>query len=270
MNLVYNSDILPEAEFSLPPTDRAFQYGDGLFETIRYEAGKLCFWPDHYDRLMQGMAALYLDAPDLFTTAYLHDLILDLIRQNNLSAGPVRIKIQVWRQPGGLYTPTTRAVNWLLTARPGQPFALTDKPRLGIFRDIRLSPSRLSPFKTLNALPYVLAGLYRQQHAYDEVLLLDTKGHVAECVASNLFWLTNHQLFTPSLESGCINGIIRRQLLRTYAVQEGLFIPDVLQSADAVFCANVSGVQTLLGTLPEHLTDIVHMMMDTRDNGYAD
>ncbi len=257
MNLVYNSDILPEAEFSLPPTDRAFQYGDGLFETIRFDAGTLWFWPDHYDRLMQGMAALYLDIPDLFTPAYLHDLILDLIRQNQFGDGPVRIKLQVWRQPGGFYTPATHAANWLLTTKTGQPFALTDKPRLGVFRDIRLSPSRLSPFKTLNALPYVLAGIYRQQHNFDEVLLLDTNGHLAECVASNLFWIKGHQLFTPSLDSGCINGIIRRQLLRTYAVQEGLFLPDVLETADAVFCANVSGMQTLLGTSPEHLTDIV-------------
>ncbi len=251
MNLVYNSDILSEAEFSLPPTDRAFQYGDGLFETIRFEGGKLWFWPDHYDRLVRGMTALYIDVPESFSERYLHDLVLTLIDRNNLSDGPARIKLQVWRQPGGLYTPTTHAANWLVTAKPGQPFALTDKPRLGIFRDVRLSPSRFSAFKTLNAIPYVLAGLYRQQHAFDEVVLLDTNGHLAECVASSLFWVKNHQLITPSLESGCIDGIIRRQLLRTQQVQEGLFLPTVLENADAVFCANVSGVQTLLGTLPE-------------------
>ena len=251
MNLVYNSDILSEAEFSLAPTDRAFQYGDGIFETIRFEAGKLWFWPDHYDRLLRGMAALYLNVPDRFSEAYLQDVAHDLIQRNNLGNGPARIKLQVWRQPGGLYTPTTHAANWLLTAKPGQPFALTDKPRLGIFRDVRLSPSRFSMFKTLNALPYVLAGLYRQQHAFDEVVLLDTNGHLAECVASSLFWITDHQVYTPSLESGCIDGIIRRLLLRTYQVNEGLFLPNVLESADAVFCANVTGMQTLLGTLPE-------------------
>ncbi|MBO0948203.1 aminotransferase class IV [Fibrella forsythiae] len=266
MNLVYNSDILPEATFSLPPTDRAFQYGDGLFETIRYEAGKVLFWPDHYERLRHGMEALYLNVPDGFSTQRLHDLILALIQQNELNRGPVRIKLQVWRQPGGLYTPATHAANWLLTTKPGQPFSLTDKPRLGIFRDIRLSPSRLSVFKTLNALPYVMAGLYRQQHDFDDVILLDTNGHLAECIASNLFWLKGHQLYTPSLESGCINGIIRRQLLRTWPVQEGLFQPDVLESADVVFCTNVSGIQTLLGTLPEHLTATLRRLADGTQN----
>lgn len=262
MNLVYNSDIFPEATFSLPAIDRAFQYGDGLFETIRFEAGRLWFWPDHYDRLTSGLAALHINVPEPFSADYLHDAILDLIWQNELAAGPVRIKLQIWRQSGGLYTPTTHAANWLLTTKSGQPFALTNKPRLGVFRDVRLVPSRLSPFKTLNALPYVLAGLYRQQHAFDEVVLLDTHGHLAECVASNLFWVKDHQLVTPSLQSGCINGIIRRQLLRTqggfpHPVQEGLFMPEVLETADAVFCVNVSGIQTLLSTLP----DAVHGLM---------
>ncbi|MEZ0482977.1 aminotransferase class IV [Fibrella aquatica] len=264
MNLVYNSDILSEAEFSLLPTDRAFQYGDGLFETIRYENGKVWFWPDHYDRLINGMAALYIDVPEQFNPDTLKHVVLDLIRQNGLSNGVARIKLQVWRQSGGLYTPTTNAANWLLTAKAGQPFALTDKPRLGIFRDIRLSPSRLSPFKTLNALPYVMAGLYRQQHAFDEVILLDTYGHLAECVASNLFWLKDGQLYTPSLESGCINGIMRRQLLRNQLVHEGLFLPDVLESADAVFCVNVGGIQTLLGT-PERM--VRELLLGTRIEG---
>ncbi|ARK09609.1 aminotransferase class IV [Fibrella sp. ES10-3-2-2] len=270
MNLVYNSDILPEAEFSLPPTDRAFQYGDGLFETIRYEGGKVWFWSDHYDRLISGMKALYLDVSEQFGQKALHTALLALIEQNGLGRSPARIKLQVWRQPGGLYTPTTHAANWLLTAKPGQPFALTDKPRLGIFRDVRLSSSRLSMIKTLNALPYVMAGIYRQQHGFDDVVLLDTNGHLAECVASNLFWLKDHQLVTPSLESGCINGIIRRQLLRTHQVTEGLFLPDVLETADAVFCVNVNGLQTLLGTLPDRLTNVVRGIYDgARSDGYV-
>lgn len=266
MNLVYNSDILSETEFSLAPTDRAFQYGDGLFETMRYEAGKLWFLPDHYDRLRRGMAALYLDVPDRFGQDELRHTILDLIQRNNLGAGQVRVKLQLWRQPGGLYTPTTHGANWLLTVKPGQSFALTNKPRLGIYRDVRLSPSPLSPFKTLNALPYVLAGLYRQQHHFDEVVLLDTSGHLAECVASSLFWLKDHQLFTPSLDSGCIDGIIRRQLLRGHSVQEGLFLPDVLESADAVFCANTSGIQTLLGTLPDAVRGFTNELMTSADH----
>ncbi|MBO0935003.1 aminotransferase class IV [Fibrella sp. HMF5335] len=248
MNLVYNSDVLSVASFGVQSTNRAFQYGDGLFETIRYEGGKLWFWPDHVDRLTRGMAALQLAPAVPFNTDELRATLLDLVQQNGLANGPARLKLQVWRQPGGLYTPTTHTADWLLTAQPTEPFGITSKARLGIFRDVRLSPSSISPFKTLNALPYVLAGLFRQQHHYDEALLLDTHGHIAECVASSIFWVKAHQLFTPSLETGCIDGIVRRQIMRNHPVQEGLFLPEVLADADAVFCANVNGIQALLDT----------------------
>jgi 4-amino-4-deoxychorismate lyase len=247
MNLVYNSDMYPADEWQLPPTDRAFQYGDGLFETLRYENGHVWFWPDHYDRLTAGMAVLGINVPTGFGADTLHQHLLNLIAQNGLGNGPARLKLQVWRQAGGLYTPTTRAANWLLTAQPTQPFAITQKTQLGTYDEVRLYASPISRFKTLNALPYVLAGLFKQQHNLDDVVLLDYRGYVAECIASSLFWQTNGQWYTPSLDTGCIDGILRRELLRTWPVQEGLFLPDALDTAEVVFCANVNGIQVFRG-----------------------
>ena len=63
MFLVYNSDVLPESDFQLSVNDRAFQYGDGLFETIRYSTGQIWFWSDHFARLSAGMAAMQLTQP---------------------------------------------------------------------------------------------------------------------------------------------------------------------------------------------------------------
>ncbi len=250
MFLVYNSDILPESDFHLSVNDRAFQYGDGLFETIRYERDRIWFWTDHFARLSAGMSALHLNRPERFTAETLHQAIRQLISENGLSNQPTRVKIQVWRQSGGLYTPTTNSPNVLITARPGHPFSTTEKATTGIYDAFRLSPSLVSAFKTLNALPYVLAGLYKTERKLDDVILLDTNGHLAECIASNLFWYADESLYTPSLQTGCINGIIRRQLLRIapaigLTVNEGFFRPDVLSQAEAVFCANVMGIQWL-------------------------
>lgn len=233
---------------TLSPDDRAFRYGDGLFETIRYEQHTIRFWLDHYDRLTRGMAALSLQAPLPFDPQRLHSQILELLKANGLVDQPARIKLQVWRQPGGLYTPTSFLANYLITARPAPAFALTEKDRAGFFDAFRLSSSPVSAYKTLNAFPYILAGIARQQQQTDELILLDQQGHLAECIASNLFWLQNDQLFTPSLASGCIDGVLRRQLLRLapqhgLTVREGLFLPDVLTHAQAVFCTNVSGIQ---------------------------
>nr|WP_293844616.1 aminotransferase class IV [uncultured Arsenicibacter sp.] len=254
MYLVYNSDIVPETGFVASSHNRAFQYGDGLFETIRYEQDTVWFWPDHMERLNEGLQALYLNRPAGLTPEALYEAVLRLLDANRLTDQPARIKLQVWRQPGGLYTPATCEADWLLTARSGAAFAVTAKERFCFFPDVRLSHSAISSCKTLNALPYVLAGHYRQQQGADEAILLDTAGHLAECVASNLFWAKRGGWYTPSLQSGCINGVIRRQLLRSgVPVQEGLFFPHELDDADVIFCANVAGIQVYKGTTADIL-----------------
>ncbi|MBC8154417.1 MAG: aminotransferase class IV family protein [Bacteroidetes bacterium] len=247
MYLVYNSVLSPLSDFGVDVEDRAFQYGDGLFETLRYQGGRVAFWPDHYDRLRRGMAACRLDPPADFTSGALHGQLLALLDRNELTGRTARIKIQVWRQPGGLYTPTNNRANILITARLGQPFTVSERERLGIFEGVRLSPSVVSAYKTTSALPYVLAGLAKQDGGFDDMLLLDTHGHVAECIASAVFWVRGETLWMPSLQTGCIDGILRRQLLRLapelgFQVREGLFSPEEV-AADAVFCGNVMGIQ---------------------------
>ena len=247
MNAAYNGDVMSENSVRLPTDDRAFRYGDGLFETIRYENGIVWFWPDHFDRLNRGMEAMRLIPPPRFSEESLLETIIQLLESNHLRQQPARLKLQVWRRPGGLYTPATQEADWLLTVRPGPPFSITPKSNLGVYEDFRLSPSPVSAFKTLNSLPYVLAALYRQEHGYDDVLLLDIHGYLAECGASNLFWFVGETLFTPSLETGCIDGVLRRQLLRHFDVREGLFPPEALDTADCIFCANVAGIQVFRG-----------------------
>lgn len=248
MNVVLNGDVVPEDAVGLPLNDRAFQYGDGLFETLRYQHHEVRFWPDHYDRLTRGMEALSLRLPPQFTPDRLQSQVIELLKANRLLEQTSRIKLQVWRQTGGLYTPTSFQSHYLITARAGSDFALSEKTTVGFFNAVRLSPSAVSAYKTLNALPYVLAGIAKQQQQADDLILLDTHGHLAECIASNLFWLVGDVLFTPSPTSGCIEGILRRQLIRLapnhgLSVQEGLFLPEVLTKADAVFCTNISGIQ---------------------------
>ncbi|WP_080238970.1 aminotransferase class IV [Spirosoma rigui] len=250
MFLVYNSDVLAETNFGVSANDRAFQYGDGLFETIRYERNTIWFWPDHYARLTAGARALHLRLPDNTTEASLYELLIKLIEVNRLRDQTARIKLQVWRQPGGLYTPDTNLANLLITARPGKPFSITDRLNVRVNESIRLSHSPYSAFKTLASLPYVLAGLIKQEQGLDDIILLSTHpgNYLAECQAANLFWFSEGILYTPSLESGCVGGILRQHILRRaeaigQAVDVGLHPYPVLSSAEAIFCGNVNGIQ---------------------------
>jgi branched-chain amino acid aminotransferase/4-amino-4-deoxychorismate lyase len=206
MFLVYNSDVLAHTDYQFFANDRAFQYGDGLFETIRYERSQVWFWPDHYARLTAGMKALHLTLADGLSEAVIYQQIIDLLRANHLIDQPVRIKIQVWRQPGGLYTPITNYANILITAQPGQPFAISEWAAVGIYADIRLHASPYSAFKTLSSLPYVMAGIAKKERSLDDIILLNvnSEDYLAECLASNLFWFDKGVLYTPDIGTGCI------------------------------------------------------------------
>jgi 4-amino-4-deoxychorismate lyase len=95
-----------------------------------------------------------------------------------------------------------------------------------------------------------MAGIAKNTSGTDDMILLDTNGHISECIASNIFWMKKGHLYTPSLQSACIAGVMRKQILQLAAkmaitVQEGLFpISDILE-ADAVFCSNITCIQAI-------------------------
>ena len=245
--VVYNFGLLPSEQVPIPLNDRSFAYGDGLFETILCQNGQIRFWPSHFRRLRAGMEALGLVPPNGFTGQALEAQVEQLLKACQLTK-TARLRLQVWRRPGGLYTPETGEMNYLITAQPCPPPQLSVRKQAFFYEDVRLSPSVISAYKTCNALPYVLAGIAKTRTGADEMILLDTDGHVAECVASNIFWWKGNIFYTPSLQSGCVAGIMREQLVQAIreggeTVREGLFGKEVLREADGVFCCNVAGIQ---------------------------
>lgn len=246
MQCYYNGQLLDIEQFNISSRNRAFCYGDGVFETIITDsAGFPRHWAAHWQRLMGGLHALQIVVSEDFTQNFLVEKIQQLAATNapNMAA---RVRLQVWRKTGGLYTPTQNAADWLLEAQPHQAF-VGEKQTAILAQSVHLQASAWSAYKTCNSLPYVFAGLERVRHAADEIILTDTAGHLAECQAANLFWVKNNTLFTPSLQTGCIAGITRNWLLGNalrlgWQVQEVCAKPDVLEEIEIVFGGNVAGV----------------------------
>ncbi|MDJ1482339.1 aminotransferase class IV [Cytophagaceae bacterium YF14B1] len=247
MKAVFNFTMVEMDNLSEYLDNRAFRYGDGLFETIIVQNKRIPFLKDHYERLLNGMKILQMNVPADFSLDYLQREIMQLCKLVGLS-DDARLRLQIWRKPGGLYTPESNDIDFLLTAFPFIRPHVSIKNRLIFYEDIRLHHSILSPYKTSSALPYVMAGIARKSAGVDDVILMDVYGHIAECVASNIFWIKENVLYTPSLESGCIAGIIRKAILREAAlmfseVKEDLFHKEVLFTADTIFTCNVAGIQ---------------------------
>ncbi|WP_299699544.1 aminotransferase class IV [uncultured Pontibacter sp.] len=232
----------------LPISNRAFQYNDGFFETIMVVDGRLCFWADHKDRMREAASALQLTIPEYFWDGELEDNLLQLVKQRNaVKLG--RLKLKVWRAGAGLYTPQTNEIEWLATAEPTHP--LPDAGiEIGVCHSVTTCLSPFSNFKGPQAPLYVLAGIERQTKGFDDLLLLNTDGHVAELISSNIFWMKGDVLVTSDLKTGCVNGILRRNIIRwcqqhNIVVQEVLAKPEELLEADSVFGANVTGIKRI-------------------------
>jgi branched-chain amino acid aminotransferase/4-amino-4-deoxychorismate lyase len=190
-----------------------------------------------------------MQVPPAFSLTYLEDQIHQVIKANALGSD-ARVRVHVWRKSGGTYTPLYNEMEFCIMAHALSAAAPTAKEKAYFYEDIRLVASPLSRFKTCNALPYVMAGIAMTQRGAGEMILLDVYGHVAECIASNIFWIKEHVLCTPSLQSGCIEGIMRKQVLQKahelyIPVQEDLFIKEDLLKAEALFCCNVAGIQVI-------------------------
>jgi 4-amino-4-deoxychorismate lyase len=252
--LIHNSTLSSENELFLSPYNRAFAYGDGIFETMIFRNGKISFLQDHRLRLSEGLALLDICLPSALLDSILQKEVPLLIEKNNLAPQAVRIKLQVWRKEGGLVTPESSEADYLLQVSPHRQ-APEVKSRAIVAESTRLSAHTLSKFKTLNFLPYIQAGIEKKKRGADEIILMDQEGNISECSIGNIFWEKAGILYTPSLATGCIEGIMRKQILevckqQNIFVAEGKFSVAELTAASTIFTSNVSGL-SLIGFLEQ-------------------
>lgn len=230
-------------------TNRAAKYGDGLFETIRVSNRKVLFAEAHFERLYNGMQVLQFDTSQFTFTDFENILQQALQASSDVN---LRIRITFFRTGEGLYTPKGHYFDFFVETTPlSSPFFELNKVGLqvGICPQVQLSTDLLSNLKTISALPYVLAGLYKQNQGWDDCLLLNHRGDIAESIAANLFIYHNNTLLTPALSEGCIAGIMRKQLI-TIASQQGIAIKETnitladLQQAEGLFLTNaIQGIR---------------------------
>ncbi len=236
--------------------NRAFRYGDALFETIRCSQLVPLFFEDHYRRLVRGMTLLKMQISSLPPREKMEELIAQVISKNRIY-GDCRIRLSVFRSNGGLYTPASNKAEYLLeaSALATQGYSLNTKGLLtGLFTTERKSYSSLNAFKSANSLLFVLAGLEKQAHNWQDILICNDKGYIIEGLSSNLFWVKDEKVYTPLRASGCVEGVMRKQILRLlrangYRLEE---VPgatrEELFEADELFLTNaIQGIQWIVG-----------------------
>ncbi|WP_162053895.1 aminotransferase class IV [Pontibacter pamirensis] len=248
MQLLYNNRLLQETELRMPLTNRAFQYNDGFFETIIIRQGRLSFWEDHVQRMQEAAVSLQLSLPPYLTSPAFPEKLLDLAKQQQAMEHG-RLKLKFWRSGAGIYTPETNEADWLATVKQTTPVPILPL-QVGLCRQVRTQYSSLSHFKGPNAPLYVVASIEKDTRNMNDMLLLDLQNRVAEFISSNVFWIRDNKVYTPALETGCVNGVLRRNIMRwcrqnDIVVAEVLADVDHLYHADGVISANVTGIKRI-------------------------
>lgn len=231
--------------------NRGLLYGDAVFETIRYSQKHLHFFEDHYFRLMAAMRVFRMNIPMTFTPEFLEQECLRVIEAQSEMAPAWRIRLTVYRNDGGAYLPKTRDVQYLVEAKPLQhdQYQAAADYKVELFNDYYLQKSMLSNLKSNNKALQVIGSIFMEEQGFDNGILVNDEKEVVEFLNGNLFVVDDGKLRTPPISSGCLDGIMRKQVIRIakkagITCTEETISPFDLQRVQEVFMTNaVVGIQ---------------------------
>lgn len=249
----YNGEILP-SDNNLSSSNRAFLYGDGVFETLKIVNSKILYLEDHYFRLMASMRIVRMKIPNNFTLEYLETEILNLAKAENWE-NSARVRFTVFRNDGGFYLPTNNSVSFQIQVFPLENalYSFSDAYyEVDLYKDFFISKQLLSTIKTTNKMINITGSIFADENDLQNCILLNNDKNVVEALNGNLFMLMGTKLITPPISEGCLNGIMRKQVLQiakkieNIEVIEAVISPFDLQKADELFITNViSGIQPI-------------------------
>ncbi len=225
----------------LPADNSAFRYGAGLFETMLVQEGNIRLWQYHWERLSSGLSTLNFSIPVLFTSKYLHEEILRIVKKNN-SDKLCRVRMQVYGGSGGIFGPEDTKPQFVIECYHLDQ-GILDLNINGLVVDIAQglykSNDSLANLKSANALIYATAARQARQNKWNDALIRNTAGNIMESTIANVFWIKDDKIFTPPLEDGCVAGVMRRHLMDTSdGIGEQSLTEEALLAADEVFLTN--------------------------------
>lgn len=245
-----NGELVAADNPVISHSNRAFRYGDALFETLKVVAHKPLFISDHINRLTLSMHLLSMEPERHYTELFFEKEIKKLLEKNGWTNA--RIRISVFRQSEGFYTPVDDKAQFLIEGHP------LDDSRYPLHEDgltITLYPDHFKPYnnlaglKSANSLLYVLAGIWKRDHGYDELLIQNEHGRVAEAISSNIMLYKDGVVLTPAASEACLSGIMKEIVMvlvnrMNIDARPAMITVEDVKSADEVWLTNmIQGVQ---------------------------
>jgi branched-chain amino acid aminotransferase len=246
--------VIQDSDLQLTVSNRSFLYGDGIFETLKIVNNKILFFEDHYFRLMASMRIVRMEIPMTFTMEYIEEQILKLVEVLAIQDA-ARVRFTVFRNEGGFYLPNDNSISFVIQASKLENirYKITKiQFEVDLYKDFIVPRQLLSTLKTANKITHVTASIFAKENQLDSTLLINETKNVIEAANGNLFMLMEKKLITPPISEGCLNGIMRKQIITlakqidSVEVIEAAISPFDLQKADELFITNViAGIQPI-------------------------
>lgn len=249
LSINYNGNFLDSNSDVVPVSNRSLRYGDGLFETMRWENGRIRLEAFHFDRLFHGLKILGFALPAHFTADFLSAQIRELCEENNHRSA-TRIRLNVYREESPGYIPLKNRPGFIIESTEIQeqdqhPVNLT------IYPEEKKSTGILSNLKTNNYLLFIMAAGYAKQNGFTDALILNAQNNICEATSSNIFFLKGKVVYTPPLSDGCVAGVMRREILRLlpqlgFSINESSLKQEMLFDMKGGFLSNaIRGIQPI-------------------------
>ncbi|MEH7084209.1 aminodeoxychorismate lyase [Neobacillus drentensis] len=241
MVIYINGQFLTKEEAVLSPFDHGFLYGMGLFETFRVYDGHPFLLDDHLERLNQGLEVLNINYR--FEREETNDILQELLKVNHLNNAYLRLNVSAGIGDIGLQVEPYTKPNILFFPKPlPQAGDLTEKKAV-LLELKRNSPEGSERLKSHHFMNNILAKREIGHAADTEGIFLNERGDIAEGIVSNIFWVKGNVVYTPSVQTGILNGITRQfvsELAKKHnlSVEEGLYSLEHSLEADEMFVTN--------------------------------
>lgn len=239
--VLHNEDIAPAGEKILSPGQLGLLSGWGVFSTLRIYDGTPFAFERHWKRLTRDAAMLHVELPA--DAAAVRRNLLRLIEANEAWNAPMRLC--VFRSQGGVWEGPGSGRASDLIAMTAELKGWQESVSLAIVEQGRHAASPFAGTKTLSWAHNLTMAENAQRQGFDEVILLNERGEVAECTSANIFAVKDGITRTPPLSSGPLPGVTRAVMLEELnvagaPVREKVLLPDDLYAADEVFITSTT------------------------------
>jgi branched-chain amino acid aminotransferase len=238
--LLHNDDLRETGDPIVSPSQVGLMNGWGIFSTIRVQDGVMFAWERHWARMKRDAERMRVPFPE--DAKWLEERLYRLIEKNQAANSTLRVVIV--RNRGGMWEcHSDRAFDTIAFTAPLNDWG--ESVKLGVVPNARHAASEFSGTKYTSWSENLTRYERAHEQGFDEVVLLNERGEIAECTSANIFIVTGNQIWTPPLSSGCLPGVTRALLLEDVwvpglSLSERVLFPGDMETADEVFITSTT------------------------------